>query len=74
MKGRTMPERIGDALRKRREALGFSQESYADFIEVHRTFYSAIERGERNLTLASLEKVCRGLKAHIWEIFKEAEV
>ncbi len=50
-------EHLGRALRKRREALGYSQESFADEIEMHRTYYSAIERGEKNLQLDTLHKV-----------------
>ena len=34
----TLPQRLGKAFRKRREALGFSQESYADEIGMHRTY------------------------------------
>lgn len=40
---------LGMALRARREATGHSQESYAHNIGMHRTYYSAIERGEKNL-------------------------
>lgn len=42
----TLSQRLGKAFRNRREALGFSQESYADEIGMHRTYYSAIERGD----------------------------
>lgn len=69
----TLPQRLGKAFRKRREALGFSQESYADEIGMHRTYYSAIERGENNLQLDTLQKVCEGLETSIWEVFKDAE-
>lgn len=69
----TLLERLGRALRKRREALGFSQESFADAIGMHRTYYSAIERGEKNLQLDTVQKVARGLKASIWELLREAE-
>ena len=69
----TLPQRLGMAFRKRREALGFSQESYADAIGMHRTYYSAIERGEKNLQLDTLQRVCEGLEASIWEVFKDAE-
>lgn len=65
--------RLGKALRSRREALGFSQESYADEIGMHRTYYSAIERGEKNLQLDTLQKICAGLKTPIWEVFRDAE-
>ena len=65
--------RLGQAFRKRREALGFSQESFADHIGMHRTYYSAIERGEKNLQLDTLERICTGLDVLIWEVFKESE-
>lgn len=66
-------QRLGKAFRRRREALGYSQESYADEIGMHRTYYSAIERGEKNLQLDTLQKVCDGLQTSIWEVFREAE-
>jgi len=69
----TLPERLGRAFRKRREALGFSQESFADHIEMHRTYYSAIERGEKNLQLDTLERLADGLECSLWEVFREAE-
>ena len=69
----TLLERLGRALRKRREALGFSQESFADDIGMHRTYYSAIERGEKNLQLDTLQKVARGLNKPLWEFLREAE-
>lgn len=68
-----LPLRLGKALRSRREALGFSQESYADEIGMHRTYYSAIERGEKNLQLDTLSRICAGLKTPIWEVLREAE-
>ena len=69
----TMAQRVGAALRGRREALGVSQEAFADQIHMHRTYYSAIERGEKNLQLNTLQRVCTGLKATLWEVFREAE-
>lgn len=69
----TLPERLGRAFRKRREALGFSQESFADHIEMHRTYYSAIERGEKNLQLDTLVRLSEGLECPLWEIFRDAE-
>ena len=69
----TLPQRLGKAFRKRREALGFSQESYADEIGMHRTYYSAIERGEKNLQLDTLQRVADGLGATLWEVFRDAQ-
>jgi predicted transcriptional regulator len=45
---------LGAAIRKRRTALKVSQEAFADLIGMHRAYCSAIERGERNLTLGTL--------------------
>jgi transcriptional regulator with XRE-family HTH domain len=68
----TLSERLGRAFRKRREALGYSQESFADHIEMHRTYYSAIERGEKNLQLDTLQRLSDGLKTPLWELFRDA--
>jgi len=64
---------LGRALRARREAAGYSQESYANVIGMHRTYYSAIERGEKNLQLDTLQRICAGLRCHMWEALKDAE-
>ena len=65
--------KLGSALRVRRETAGYSQESYADIIGMHRTYYSAIERGEKNLQLDTLQRICSGLGASMWEVLKDAE-
>ena len=36
---------------------GMSQEAFADLVGVHRTYMGGGERGERNLTLPSLERI-----------------
>jgi len=63
---------VGAAIRKKRESLDLSQEAFADSIEMHRAYYSSIERGERNLTLKLLFRVSQGLKAKISELMKDA--
>lgn len=68
-----LPERLGLTFRKRRESLGFSQESFADHIGMHRTYYSAIERGEKNLQLDTLQRLAKGLKVSLADVFREAE-
>jgi transcriptional regulator with XRE-family HTH domain len=73
MKARTLQKRIGAAVRKRREALGVSQEGFADRIRMHRAYYGALERGEKNLQLSTLERVCVGLGTSMWEVIRDAE-
>jgi len=66
-------QRIGSAIQTRRRTAGFSQERYAEVIGMHRTYYSAIERGEKNLQIDTLQRVCSGLGCQMWEVLKEAE-
>lgn len=48
---------FGLALREERVRQGYSQENWADVLGVHRTRAGAIERGEQNLTLRSVERL-----------------
>jgi transcriptional regulator with XRE-family HTH domain len=48
---------VGRNLREHRKALGLSQEAFAHVVGVHRTYMGALERGERNVTLKSLERL-----------------
>lgn len=52
---------VGRNLRAYRKARGLSQEAFADVLGVHRTYMGGIERGERNLTLKSLERIAARL-------------
>jgi transcriptional regulator with XRE-family HTH domain len=53
---------VGRNIRIYREAKGLSQEAFADELEIHRTYMGGIERGERNLTLRSLERIAERLQ------------
>jgi len=48
---------VGRNLRAYRQARGLSQEAFADMVGVHRTYMGGLERGERNLTLRSVERI-----------------
>ncbi|HEX8049849.1 MAG TPA: helix-turn-helix transcriptional regulator [Solirubrobacterales bacterium] len=52
---------IGHNLRAYRQARGLSQEAFAEKLGVHRTYMGGIERGERNLTLRSIERIAARL-------------
>ncbi len=52
---------VGRRLREQRRALGLSQEAMAERLGYHRTFLGSVERGERNLTLASVEQLAESL-------------
>lgn len=48
---------VGRNIRRLRLERGLSQEDLAAEIGVHRTYMGGVERGERNLTLRSLERL-----------------
>lgn len=52
---------VGRNLRAYREARKLSQEAFADVLGVHRTYMGGVERGERNLTLKSVERMAERL-------------
>lgn len=63
---------VGRNLRAYREAKGLSQEAFADTLGVHRTYMGGIERGERNLTLKSLERMAERVGLDPIELLQEA--
>jgi len=48
---------VGRNLRAYRTERGLSQEAFAAVLAVHRTYMGGLERGERNLTLKSVERI-----------------
>ncbi len=52
---------LGENLRSFRQARDLSQEAFADLLGVHRTYIGAIERGDRNLSLRSVERLATRL-------------
>jgi transcriptional regulator with XRE-family HTH domain len=61
--------RFGRAIRRVREEQGINQEEAAERCGLHRTYYSGIERGVRNVSLVNIEKVAKGLKTELSELF-----
>lgn len=56
-----LQRRVGANLRHYRLERGISQEAFANVLGVHRTYMGGIERGERNLTLQSVESIAERL-------------
>jgi transcriptional regulator with XRE-family HTH domain len=52
---------VGRNLRRIRAGRGVTQEELAEQIEKHRTWVGGIERGERNLSLRTIERLADAL-------------
>lgn len=53
---------LGRNLRAVRAASGLTQEEFADLLGIHRTYIGGLERGERNVTLQTVERLAASLK------------
>ena len=62
--------RFGIHLRHERLRRDLSQEELARRAKLSRNFVGMLERGERNVTLTSLESLARGLGLERWELVK----
>jgi transcriptional regulator with XRE-family HTH domain len=65
---------VGRNLRAYREGRGLSQEAFADVLGVHRTYMGGVERGERNLTLKSVERIAERLDLDPLVLLQPAEL
>jgi transcriptional regulator with XRE-family HTH domain len=65
--------RFGRAVRALRSEAGYSQESFADAIGVHRTYMGTLERGDGNPTLDMIARVAKGLRMGLSELFQAVE-
>ena len=63
---------FGTAIRSKRSELGISQEELADRAGLHRTYVSDVERGARNPSLESIEKLALALELSISGLFARA--
>jgi transcriptional regulator with XRE-family HTH domain len=66
---------FGERVRELRTKRGdLSQERLADEVGVHRSFIGRVERGETNITLANLFRICSGLGVSLSEFFQDFEM
>ena len=64
-------EVFGKNLRKYRTNLGISQEKFAEMCNLHRTYISDVERGQRSISLGNVQKVADALKIEPYKLFIE---
>jgi transcriptional regulator with XRE-family HTH domain len=68
-----LQKRLGERIRELRLKRGWTQDVFADKSGFHRAQVGAFERGELNLTLASLLLLAQSLKVKVVDLFKGLE-
>ena len=65
-----LQKKIGNRIRSLRLKRGWSQEEFADLCKIHRGHMGQLERGEKNVSIATLEKVGKGLGMTVSALLK----
>jgi len=63
---------LGKAIKARRALLGISQEELANRAGLHQTYVSDVERGQRNPSLSTVEKLAGALQVSIAGLFDQS--
>lgn len=61
---------VGQRIRSYRTQLGLSQEKLAELSDYHPTYIGQIERGEKNATLESINRVATALNISLSKLFE----
>lgn len=61
---------IGQRIRNYRTKQGLSQEKLAELAGCHPTYIGQLERGEKNATIESIDKITSSLKIPLSELFE----
>lgn len=61
---------LGQRIRNYRNAKGLSQEKLAEISGCHHTYIGQIERGEKNATIESIEKIAAALNISLSKLFE----
>ena len=64
-------KRLGARMRKLRKGLGLSQEEVALSAGLDRSYFGAIERGEKNVSLVNIHRIAEALKVGAGELLGE---
>lgn len=67
----TIAKSVGKRIRNHRTQQGLSQEKLADLSGCHPTYIGQLERGEKNATLESVEKIAVALNISLSTLFEK---
>lgn len=69
----SLATKFGRTVRALRKAAGYSQEDFADYVGVHRTYMGTLERGQGNPTLDMIGRIAHALHISIAALFEAVE-
>src|SRR5580704_12616363 len=65
---------LGQRIREMRSKHGWTQEQFAEFCGVHRTYMGHVERGEKNVSLSTVLRVANALGIRLPALFGRPEL
>jgi transcriptional regulator with XRE-family HTH domain len=69
----TLARRFGELVRRLRQERGYSQEEFSFRVGLHQTYISSVERGERNVTIQTADRIAMALGTKLSDLFGELE-
>jgi transcriptional regulator with XRE-family HTH domain len=68
-----LARRFGALVRSLRQEKGYSQEEFSFKVGLHQTYVSSVERGERNVTIGTADRIARALGTTLTDLFGRLE-
>jgi transcriptional regulator with XRE-family HTH domain len=68
-----LSRRFGELVRRLRTERGYSQEEFSFRVGLHQTYVSSVERGERNVTIGTADRIARAFGMTLAGLFGELE-
>ena len=68
-----LDKRFGRLVRRLRKAKGYSQEGFALRAGLHPTYLNSIERGNRNISLRTADRIAKALDLTLSDLFLKLE-
>ncbi|AZK45700.1 helix-turn-helix domain-containing protein [Paenibacillus lentus] len=65
---------VGSRIRKIRKSKNWTQEQLAEAATLHYSYIGGVERGDRNISLETLEKIVTALDVPAWELFRHEDI
>ena len=65
---------LAKSMRRLRASRRFTQEALAYDCGINRTYLSAVERAERNVSIDNIARIAKGLQVEPWKLLKDDRV